>query len=137
MSYKSEKESIMDVTLGGRCYYLTMRLLIHPLSMRLVYLSNKLKFHPNYLSLVCAIFSFLCLFNFSLGHFLQAFLFFYIRAVIDAADGALARYSSKISKSGKLLDRFIDEFFYWPLWILIAFKTESLILGAYFMISVL
>lgn len=137
MSYRDEKEAIIDVTSGGRCYYLTVRLLIHPLSFRLVYLANKLRIHPNYLSLLCALFSVLCLYYFYMEHFLAAFILFYIRTIFDYADGALARYSSKLSKSGGILDRLIDEIFYLTLWIFIALKTESIVLGIYFMISVL
>ena len=137
MSYKDEKEAIIDVTKGGRCYYLTVRLLVHPLSFRFVYTANKLKIHPKYLSLACAFFSILCLYLFYTGHFLTAFIFYYIRTVFDYADGALARYSSRLSNSGKWMDRFIDEIFYSVLWIFIALKTGSITLGSYFLASAL
>lgn len=137
MSYKDEKEAIIDVTKGGRCYYLTVRLLVHPLSFKFVYIANKLKIHPNHLSLVCAFFSILCLYLFYAGHFLTALMFYYIRTVFDYADGALARYSSKLSNAGKWMDRFIDEIFYSVLWVFIALKTGSIVLGSYFLASAL
>lgn len=137
MSFKREKEAILDVTTGGGCYYLTVRLLVHPVSTRLVYLASKLKIHPNYVSLICTVFSILCLYYFYTGKFLSSFVFFYIRMVLDYADGALARYASKMSKGGSILDRVIDEIFYLILWIFIALKLRSLMLGIYFLLSVL
>lgn len=137
MSYKDEREAIIDVTKGGRCYYLTVRLLVHPLSFRVVYLANKLKLHPNLVSFMAGLFSFLCVYLFYLGHYLGAFLCFYIRTVFDYSDGALARYSKKLSKGGKWVDRIGDEIFYITLWFLIASKIGSIKLGVYFLLSIL
>lgn len=137
MSYRKEKSNIIKVTKGGDCYYLTVKLFIHPLSSRIVYFANKYNIHPNYISFTCGLFSFLCLYLLYRNFFWLAFLLFYIRMVLDYADGALARYSHKTSKLGSIFDRLIDEAFFLPLWIIIALKTKYLPLGFYFLISVL
>ncbi len=137
MGYKDERETIIDATTGGRCYYLTVRLLVHPLTNRLVYLSSRLRLHPNYLTLVGAFFSVLCLYFFYTAYFRVAFVLYYIRTVCDYSDGALARYSNKVTKSGKLLDRITDEIFYLTLWVSIALETKSVWLAVYFFLSAL
>jgi len=137
MSFNDELNAIYDVTTGGRCYYLSVRLLIYPLSTRLVYFSNRLKLHPNHLSMICAFFSVVCLYALFIGNYLNAFIFYYTRVVFDYADGALARYSRKTSPMGKVLERIIDEPFFLLTWILLAWHMHSMALRIYFLCSVL
>ena len=136
-TFKQEQEAITDVLTGSRCYYASVRLLVHPMSARTVYWANRWGLHPNIVSLACAFFSVVCFYCFYTEHFMAAFIFFYLRTVLDYADGALARYAKKFSDLGKWLDRIIDEVFYLGLWLLIAFKAGITGLGGYFLFSAL
>lgn len=137
MTFREQKASIYDVLTGSRCYYLSVRLLVHPMAARTVFWSNRWNWHPNHLSLACAFFSLVCFYYFFNGHYVTAFVFFYIRTFLDYADGALARYAKKFSTFGKWLDRIIDEIFYLGLWLLIAYKAGFTGVGGYFLASAL
>jgi len=59
----------------------------------------------------------------------------WLRTVFDYADGALARYSSKISKFGAYLDYTFDYLFYFTLIYLILMKMPSIWMRLYLSVS--
>ena len=134
--FKIEKEKILDQIVGGRCYYFDVKIWMHPFAIYLVYFSKRLNITPNFLSFANLFTSILCLIFFLTNNFIASFLLFWIRAILDCSDGALARYANQTSDFGKLLDSLIDWPFYIILWLLIAIKISNLYLSLYFLTSV-
>ena len=133
--FSEEKNNLLKLTSNGLCYYLQMKLLVFPVSTRLVYLSAKLGIHPNILSIIGILLSLTCLLFFQLGLFEFALLFFWARTVVDYSDGALARYTKKETKIGGILDGTSDKLFFFTIWILTALQINPLIGKLYFLFS--
>ena len=131
------KEDILKLTGGVYCNYPSIKILIHPFSIRLVYFSARIGIHPNLLSSIGIIFSLLCLVFLFLGMYKLTFLFFWIRLVVDYSDGALARFTSKESKSGEILEFISDYGCYIGVWILITVQLPTYFLQYYFILSCL
>ena len=106
---------------GFGCYYPEFRVLIHPPAILITYLFSVLKITPNFVSFITTIFSIGALYFYSQEYYFVAFLFYWVRTVLDYVDGALARYTNQCSKFGKYLDLTIDYFFYFSFWIYLAY----------------
>jgi len=134
-NFEIEKEKILDQIVGGRCYYPDVKIWMHPFTIILVYYSKKLNVSPNALSLLNLFISIICLFFIYTNNFLLAFVLFWIRAILDCSDGALARYADQTSKFGALLDKAIDFPFYISFWLLIALKLPNIYYSIYLLSS--
>ena len=116
---------------GFRCYYPEFRALIHPPAILITYLFSVLKITPNSVSFMTTIFSIGALYFYSQESYFVAFLFYWVRTVLDYVDGALARYTNQCTKFGKYLDLTIDYLFYFSFWMYLAYayydiaKTEQ------------
>ena len=106
---------------GFGCYYPEIRVLIHPPAILITYLFSVLKITPNFVSFITTIFSIGTLYFYSQESYFVAFLFYWVRTVLDYVDGALARYTNQCTKFGKYLDLTIDYFFYFSFWIYLAY----------------
>ncbi len=133
--FTEEKHRILESTTGAYCNYPSVRLFIHPFSIRIVYISAKLSLHPNLLSTVNIFISLSCLLFFLFHMYALSLLFFWARLVIDYSDGALARYTYKTSKFGDQLDKVTDYVCYLGLWILISLQLNSSFEKIFFLIS--
>ena len=96
--FKTEKNKLLELTTGGKCYYPQMKILVYPVSSRIVYSSAKLGIHPNLLSIVGMFLSLACLLFFQFRISGLALLFYWAKTVIDYSDGVLARYRNKETK---------------------------------------
>jgi len=134
-SYKAKKEQLYQLTSGGNCYYLQMKILVYPISTRLVYYSAKIGLHPTSLTILNGLFSVLCLIFIQMDLYLFALASFWARTVLDYSDGALARFTNKESKVGGYLDGNIDKSFFVVLWVLIALQLPTVMFKTYFLIS--
>lgn len=133
--FSYEKEDILKLTTGAYCYYPSVRILIHPFSIRLVYFFAKLGMHPNLLSTIGIFVSLSCLLFFQSRMYGLSLLFFWGRLVIDYSDGALARYTNKTSKIGYRLEMVSDYGCYLGIWILIALQLNSFYEKLYLLVS--
>lgn len=135
--FSAEKDRILKLTTGGYCYYPQMKLLVYPVSIRVVYFSGKVGLHPIVLTLCCIISSVLCLISFWFELYLLSLFFYWARTVFDYSDGALARFTNKETKIGGYLDGYSDKVFYLSLWILITLSINTIIGKLYFIVSYL
>jgi phosphatidylglycerophosphate synthase len=133
--FKEVKQKILEITTGGNGYYIQMKLLVYPVSIRVVYLASKYGIHPNVLTGFSGLFSVICLILFWNEMFALSLVSFWIRTVFDYSDGATARFTNRESKIGGILDGTIDKIFYVSLWMLISLTTSSEILRYYYWIS--
>jgi len=134
-SYKEKKKQLYQLTTNGECYYLQMKVLVFPISTRLVHYSAKIGLHPTSLTILNGLFSVLCLLFIHTQLYFWALVSFWARTVLDYSDGALARFTKKESKVGGYLDGNIDKQFFIILWVLIALQLPTVIFKAYFLIS--
>jgi len=69
---------------------------------------NKLQIHPNFISLLGIVLTFLAVPFLAKGNFVWGGIFVAAGGLCDALDGHLARYSGKVSPFGALLDSTLD-----------------------------
>ena len=105
--YSLVKDHINKCIRNFNCYYTDFKFLIFPVTSYIIYLCDKYKIHPNFITICGAIFSFFFIFSFLENNFIFCLIFFYIRTVLDFVDGGLARYSNKISKFGASCDKYL------------------------------
>lgn len=134
-TFKSEKGQLLDLTSGGTCYYLQMKILVYPVSIRLVYFAANIGLHPNVLTVFNGLSSIFCLIFFQLKLYSLALLFYWSRTILDYSDGTLARYTNKETKIGGYLDGTIDKLFFIVIWLLIATQISTIIGRFYFLFS--
>ncbi len=70
----------------------------------------RLKVHPNVISVLGALGFFIAAFLVGMGKFLAAGIVIAIAGPLDAIDGALARYTDKVTKFGAFLDSTLDRY---------------------------
>jgi phosphatidylglycerophosphate synthase len=71
---------------------------------------SKLGPSPNQYTLNSIFFGFFCFVSIVYKNFILALIFFLISALLDFIDGAVARYSNKVTKIGAYLDTISDRF---------------------------
>jgi phosphatidylglycerophosphate synthase len=71
---------------------------------------SKLGPSPNQYTLNSIAFGIFCFVSLVLKNFVLALIFFLISAILDFVDGAVARYSGKVTKAGAYLDTISDRF---------------------------
>jgi phosphatidylglycerophosphate synthase len=65
---------------------------------------------PNQYTLNSIVFGIFCFVSLVFRNFVLALIFFLISAILDFIDGAVARYSGKVTKAGAYLDTISDRF---------------------------
>jgi phosphatidylglycerophosphate synthase len=65
---------------------------------------SKLGPSPNQYTLNSIVFGIFCFVSLVFKNFVLALIFFLISAILDFVDGAVARYSGKVTKAGAYLD---------------------------------
>jgi len=123
---RSKYVEIGSFVRGFGCYYPEIRVLIHPPAIFITYLFSVLNITPNFVSFITTIFSIGTLYFYCQEFYFIAFLFYWVRTVLDYVDGALARYTNQCTKIGKYLDLTIDYFFYFSLWIYLAYAYNDI-----------
>jgi phosphatidylglycerophosphate synthase len=71
---------------------------------------SKLGPSPNQYTLNSIVFGIFCFISLFFKNFVLALIFFLISAILDFVDGAVARYSGKVTKTGAYLDTISDRF---------------------------
>jgi phosphatidylglycerophosphate synthase len=71
---------------------------------------SKLGPSPNQYTLNSIVFGIFCFVSLVFRNFILALIFFLISAILDFVDGAVARYSGKVTKAGAYLDTVSDRF---------------------------
>jgi phosphatidylglycerophosphate synthase len=71
---------------------------------------SKLGPSPNQYTLNSIVFGIFCFVSLVFRNFILALIFFLISAILDFVDGAVARYSGKVTKAGAYLDTISDRF---------------------------
>jgi phosphatidylglycerophosphate synthase len=71
---------------------------------------SKLGLSPNQYTLNSIVFGIFCFISLIFRNFVLALVFFLISAILDFVDGAVARYSGKVTKAGAYLDTISDRF---------------------------
>jgi phosphatidylglycerophosphate synthase len=71
---------------------------------------SKLGPSPNQYTLNSIVFGIFCFVSLVFRNFVLALIFFLISAILDFVDGAVARYSGKVTKAGAYLDTISDRF---------------------------
>jgi len=71
---------------------------------------SKLGPSPNQYTLNSIVFGIFCFVSLIFRNFILALIFFLISAILDFVDGAVARYSNKVTKAGAYLDTISDRF---------------------------
>jgi len=71
---------------------------------------SKLGPSPNQYTLNSIVFGIFCFVSLIFKNFVLALIFFLISAILDFVDGAVARYSGKVTKAGAYLDTISDRF---------------------------
>jgi phosphatidylglycerophosphate synthase len=71
---------------------------------------SKLRPSPNQYTLNSIVFGIFCFVSLVFRNFILALIFFLISAILDFVDGAVARYSGKVTKVGAYLDTVSDRF---------------------------
>jgi phosphatidylglycerophosphate synthase len=71
---------------------------------------SKLGLSPNQYTLNSIFFGIFCFVSLIFRNFILALIFFLISAILDFVDGAVARYSGKVTKTGAYLDTISDRF---------------------------
>ena len=71
---------------------------------------SKLNLHPNHYTLFSIFFGFLCFLFLFYKNLVLAFFSFLIASFLDLIDGAVARHSNKVTKTGAFLDTISDRF---------------------------
>jgi len=71
---------------------------------------SKLGPSPNQYTLNSIFFGIFCFVSLIFKNFILALIFFLISAILDFVDGAVARYSGKVTKAGAYLDTISDRF---------------------------
>jgi phosphatidylglycerophosphate synthase len=71
---------------------------------------SKLGPSPNQYTLNSIVFGIFCFVSLIFRNFILALIFFLISAILDFIDGAVARYSGKVTKAGAYLDTISDRF---------------------------
>jgi archaetidylinositol phosphate synthase len=71
---------------------------------------SKLNLHPNHYTLFSIFFGFLCFLFLFYKNLALAFFSFLIAIFLDLIDGAVARHSNKVTKTGAFLDTISDRF---------------------------
>jgi phosphatidylglycerophosphate synthase len=71
---------------------------------------SKLGPSPNQYTLNSIVFGIFCFVSLIFRNFILALIFFLISAILDFVDGAVARYSGKVTKAGAYLDTISDRF---------------------------
>jgi phosphatidylglycerophosphate synthase len=71
---------------------------------------SKLGPSPNQYTLNSIVFGIFCFISLIFRNFVLALIFFLISAILDFVDGAVARYSGKVTKAGAYLDTISDRF---------------------------
>lgn len=127
---------IKNVLTGNKLTYPDIKIFVHPLANFLVILFDFLKISPNFVTILCFGSSVMSLFFFIENNYFQALFFFWARIIIDYSDGCLARYTNNTSDFGAKLDRGLDYFFYFSLWLIFFIKLKSF-MNYYFIFSVI
>jgi phosphatidylglycerophosphate synthase len=71
---------------------------------------SKLEPSPNQYTLNSIVFGIFCFVSLVFRNFVLALIFFLVSAILDFVDGAVARYSGKVTKVGAYLDTISDRF---------------------------
>jgi archaetidylinositol phosphate synthase len=71
---------------------------------------SKLGPSPNQYTLNSIVFGIFCFVSLIFRNFILALIFFLVSAILDLVDGAVARYSGKVTKVGAYLDTISDRF---------------------------
>jgi phosphatidylglycerophosphate synthase len=71
---------------------------------------SKLGPSPNQYTLNSIVFGIFCFVSLIFRNFILALIFFLVSAILDLVDGAVARYSGKVTKAGAYLDTISDRF---------------------------
>ena len=71
---------------------------------------SKLGPSPNQYTLNSIVFGIFCFVSLIFRNFILALIFFLVSAILDLVDGAVARYSNKVTKAGAYLDTISDRF---------------------------
>jgi phosphatidylglycerophosphate synthase len=71
---------------------------------------SKLGPSPNQYTLNSIVFGIFCFVSLVFRNFILALIFFLVSAILDFVDGAVARYSGKVTKAGAYLDTISDRF---------------------------
>ena len=82
----------------------------YPLIFPVVKCLSRLKVHPNVISILGALGFLIAAFLVGMGKFLAAGIVIAIAGPLDAIDGALARYTGKVTRFGAFLDSTLDRY---------------------------
>ncbi len=82
----------------------------YPLIFPVVKSLSRLKVHPNVISILGALGFLVAAFLVGIGKFLSAGIIIAIAGPLDAIDGALARYTGKVTRFGAFLDSTLDRY---------------------------
>lgn len=88
----------------------TARNLAQPILLPLVKVFSGLNVHPNAITIFCFLGFVLSSFFIAYGEFVVAGVLLLLFAPLDALDGALARFSNKVSPFGAFLDSTLDRY---------------------------
>lgn len=88
----------------------TARTLAQPLLLPIVKILANLKVHPNLITILCFIGFVLSAILIAYGEFFIAGVLLLIFSPLDAVDGALARFSKKVTPFGAFLDSTLDRY---------------------------
>jgi len=88
----------------------TIRNISQPLLLPIVKVLASLGIHPNVITLLCFFGFVISSFFIAFGNFLVAGILLLLFAPLDAIDGALARFSNKVTKFGAFLDSTLDRY---------------------------
>lgn len=80
------------------------------ISEKVGFLFAKLRLHPNFFTLISLFFGFLCFLALVKNNLILAISFFILASLLDFIDGAVARASQKVTKSGAYLDTISDRY---------------------------
>ncbi|WP_022855860.1 CDP-alcohol phosphatidyltransferase family protein [Thermodesulfobacterium thermophilum] len=88
----------------------TARNLAQPILLPLVKVLSGLNVHPNAITILCFLGFVLSSFFIAYGEFVVAGILLLLFAPLDALDGALARFTNKVSPFGAFLDSTLDRY---------------------------
>ncbi len=88
----------------------SVRSLSQPLLLPIVRVLASLGIHPNFISVLCFLGFLIGAYFIGRGEFITGAFILLFSAPLDAVDGALARYSNKVTRFGAFLDSTLDRY---------------------------